>query len=47
MQPFMAAFLLFSMAVSVDDHQNENDEAPKQQHDDDGLMLPDFRCKLE
>ena len=44
MQPFcVAAFLFFTMAISVYDHQDENNEATDHQHDEDRTMLPKFR----
>jgi hypothetical protein len=39
---FVAALLLFAMAMSVDDDQDENDEAPDHQQDEYGTIPPDF-----
>jgi hypothetical protein len=39
--PFVAAFLLFTMAVRVNDHQDENDKSADHQHDEDRVVSKD------
>jgi hypothetical protein len=45
MQPFVAAFLLFSMAMCVNHEQDENDKASTYQHDENRAILPKQRHK--
>ena len=45
MQPFVAAFLLFAMAMRVNDYEDEQDEASTYQHDQDRAILPKQRHK--
>jgi hypothetical protein len=41
MKPFFAAaFLFFSMAMSVNDHEDKNNQAASQQHNEDRPVLP-------
>jgi hypothetical protein len=39
-QSFVAAFLLFAMAMRVNDQQDENDKTNADQHDEDRAILP-------
>jgi hypothetical protein len=44
MKPFfVAAFLFLAMAMSVYNHQEENDQSTQYQHDEDRPVPPDFR----
>ena len=40
MQSFVAAFLLFAMAMRVNDQQDEDDKAATYQHDENRAILP-------
>jgi hypothetical protein len=39
-KPFVAAFLFFTVAIRVNDHEDENDKATAYQHDEDRAILP-------
>ena len=39
-QSFVAAFLLFAMAMRVNDQQDENDKTHADQHDEERAILP-------
>ena len=45
MQPFVPAFLLFTMAIRVNDQQNENDGTNADEHHEDRAILPKHRDK--
>ena len=40
MTPFVAVFLFFTMAMSVDNYENENKEATAYQHNEDRPVPP-------
>ena len=43
----VASFLLFPMAMSVNDQQDKNDEADDTDNDDDGLVTPQIAHKID
>jgi hypothetical protein len=45
MPRFVAVFLLFAVAVGVNDQQDEDDCSANQEHEDERLVLPYFRRK--